>query len=141
MWSDGVVMVSPLFDDDLYLVQDMLRHKLLLKGSSVLINGYSTLMIEGTIFDVATINNSVGRYRDTNKEIAYVEQFYYIRRILKARVCVIAKSYLELFEWIQRYLADPRLHRENSKNLVTQEVTVNKGRTGVVVGRNLAQLI
>ena len=141
MWSDGVVMVSPLFDDDLYLVQDMLRHKLLLKGSSVLINGYSTLMIEGTILDVATINNSVGRYRDTNKEIAYVEQFHHIRRILKTRVCVIAYSYLELFEWIQRYLADPRLHRENSKNLVTQEVTVNKGRTGVVVGRNLAQLI
>ena len=122
-------------------MQDMLRRKLLLKGSSVLINEYSTLMIEGAIFDVPTINISVGRFRDTNKEVAYVEQFHHIRRILKTMACVTAYWYSEFFEWIQRYLADSRLHRENRKSLVTQEITVNKGRAGVVVGRYLAQLI
>jgi len=122
-------------------MQDMLRHKLLLKGSSVLINEYSTLMIEGAIFDVPTINISVGRYRDTDKEVAYVEQYHHIKRILETRACVTAYSYSELFEWIQTYLSYPRLHRENRESLVTQETAVNKGRAGLVIGRYLAQLV
>ena len=97
-------MVELLNDDyemplkDMYHLADILHH------ADILLTEYSTLMIEGAIFDLPIINVAMYNYRDTDKPASYFENYSHIKRVIKTGACKNAYTIDQLIEYIKVYL-------------------------------------
>jgi len=109
--------------------------------ADVLLNEYSTLMIEAAIFDKPIINVGLHHYRDTEKPAWFLETFTHIKRILKTDCTKNAHTEEELLTAIDEYLKNPSLDREKRKRLVEQEAPTNRGSAGKKIGEHLVALI
>jgi hypothetical protein len=121
--------------EDMYNLADILHH------ADVMLTEYSTLMIEGAIFNLPIINVAVHQYRDTEKPASYFETFTHIKRIIETGACKNAYNMGQLLELINYYLEDPSRDVSQRKQLVEQEVTANKGLAGVTIGKYLTNLM
>lgn len=134
--------MTKLLKDDLHLpVEDLYHLADILHHADVMLTEYSTLMIEGAIFDLPIINVSLYNYRDTEKPTAYFETYTHIKRILQTGACKNAYTLDQVIAFINEYLANPKKEQAQRKRLVAQEITTNPGIAGESIGKYLLQLI
>lgn len=144
-YKDIVLFNLPLVEvaeDDVYLPsEDIMRLGELLTHSDVLLTEYSTLMIEGAIFDLPIINVALNYFRDMKKPTAYVEEYAHLNQILKMEFTRQAYSKNELFKHINDYLLNPSLDSDARKNVVKQQVTTNVGFAGQSIAKYIQNLV
>ncbi len=112
-----------------YPIEDMLDYAALLKHSAVMLTEYSTCAIESCVFDVPVINVSYQNWRDTGRPATEtVAHFDHLKRIFSVGAIKHAMSREELLSQILGYLADRSQDAEARAELVTREVSANKGQ-------------
>ena len=111
-----------------------------LKQADLLLTEYSTVMIEGAIFDLPVINVGLSRWRDTEKPAYFAEEYTHLRRLLRHEASRNAHTFGELVEDMNLYLKDPGLDAERRKALVDAEITANRGRAGRKIGEFIYSL-
>jgi hypothetical protein len=97
-------------------------------------------MIEAAIFDLPVINVGLHNFRDTAKPASYLENYTHIKRILRHGASKNAYSYSELMHYMNAYLDDPSLERDNRKKLIDAEITTNRGTAGEYIGKLISEL-
>ena len=130
-------MMRVLSDDIDMPPEDMHHLAALLRHCDVLLTEYSTLMIEGAIFDRPIVNVALYNFRDTDKPASYLETFTHIKRMLSTGASRNAYTFEELLRYTREYLDDPSRDAEGRRRLVDQEVAVNRG----CAGRRIAELL
>ena len=131
-----------LLNDDIDMpVEDMYNLADILHNSDVLLTEYSTLMIEGAVFDLPIINVAMYNYRDTDKPASYFETYTHVNRILKIGACKNAYTIEQLIGYINDALSNPDINEKERKRLVRQEITTNKGLAGESIGLHISTLL
>lgn len=144
-YGDLVSFTTPMMrvlNDDIDMpVEDMHHLAETLYHSDVLLTEYSTLIIEGAIFDLPVINVGLYNYRDTDKPASYWENYTHIRRILKTGATRNAYTIEQLIEYINFYLEERSQDKDRRKELVEQEVTTNRGCAGRMIAQYIHMLL
>lgn len=128
-------MVSQRLDMD-RPADDMVELGAILKHSSVVINPFSTLNVEASVFDVPAVNVGFDGFGDplyrhpAYRSIATDENHVHNRRMLATGCTRVAYSPDELVSCINQYLLHPELDREGRRRLVEQECGVMDGLAG-----------
>jgi hypothetical protein len=130
-------MMRVLHDDIDMPPEDMHHLAAMLRHCDVLLTEYSTLMIEGAIFDRPIVNVALYNFRDTDRPAAYLENYTHIKRMLATGASRNAYTFEELLRYIREYLEQPGRDAEGRRALVDQEVAVNRG----CAGRRVAELL
>jgi len=138
--SFNLPIMNVLNDDVDMPVEDMYTLAEILHYSDLMLTEYSTLMIEGAIFDVPVINVSLYNYRDTDHPVSILENYTHIQRVLKTGACRNAYTREQLFEFISYYLEDASRDEEPRRNLVKQEITANRGCAGKDIADYLSSI-
>jgi hypothetical protein len=119
----------------------------LLRSTDVLVNIYSTMNIEGAIFDVPLVNARI-----EDKEMLYeahVDARFDIRidhdsdhnlRIVNSGGTRVASTPEELVAAVAAYLADRTLDQRGRQRIVEQEVGPNRGNAGRAIGTRIFEL-
>ena len=136
-----------MIDGDLNLLMpdsEIPKLAALLKHSSVVVNQFSTLNLEASIFDTPTVNAAfnVGRKRPIGAKVArynihYDEVQTHNQRVVNSGGTSVAHSADELIEQINRYLEDASLDAEGRQRMVANECGANLGRAGRAVGQTI----
>jgi len=119
----------------------------LLRSTDVLVNIYSTMNIEGAIFDVPLVN---ARIEDAEMHYdAYIDARFDIRidhdsdhnlRIVNSRGTRVVDDGDALVEAVAAHLADPALDREGREAIVRREAGPNRGGAGRAIGNRIFEL-
>jgi hypothetical protein len=134
-------IVNWIKDDYELPIEDVKNLGKLLMKSDLLLTEYSTLMIEGSIFDTPVINVALGNFRNTDQPISVIEDLNHIQRVLKTKATRQAYNMDQLIDQINQYLSNPQLDSENRKKLVEQEITTNIGHAGEEIGKHIYSLL
>jgi len=134
-------IVNWIKDDYELPIEDVKNLGKLLMKSDLLLTEYSTLMIEGSIFDTPVINVALGNFRNTDQPISVIEDLNHIQRVLKTKATRQAYNMDQLIDQINQYLSNPQLDSENRKKLVEREITTNIGHAGESIGEYIYSLI
>ena len=134
-------IVNWIKDDYELPIEDVKNLGKLLMKSDLVLTEYSTLMIEGSIFDTPVINVALGNFRNTDQPISVIEDLNHIQRVLKTKATRQAYNMDQLIDQINQYLSNPQLDSENRKKLVEQEITTNIGHAGESIGKYIYSLI
>ncbi|GEM_PF-569132 len=119
--------------------------KSILVHSDVMINMFSTLTIEASIFQLPTINICFnGEKRDTGnplQDLVFDYNESHNRRVMRSRGVRTVFTREELLEQTKRYLEEPRLDREGRDRLRVEECGPYPGCAGAAIGRFTAGLL
>jgi hypothetical protein len=118
--------------DDLALLRDTLGN------SDLVITYYSSLSIDGAVFDKPVINVdfNVENGKIVERRHPYYETSHYQKAAATGGIRLVT-SREELREWIRRYLADPSLDRQGRANLVRTQCWKADGKSGRRAGEFL----
>ena len=137
-----VLNIHDILNDDIDLpLSDLSTLAELISHSDILLTQYSTLLIEGPICDVPTINVGIGEFRDSGKPSIIYENSYHIKELMKLGAYKTAYTYDELIYFINKYLNDPSHDKVNRKNLVNQIIPNNRGNAGEKIGNFINSMI
>jgi len=143
-YRDLVIFNYPAFkvlNDDIDMsLEDLHGLAHILSNVDIMLTEYSTLLIEAAIFDLPVVNVGLYNYRDTNKPAAFLENFTHLRRILKYGSIKNAYTFEELFKFINEYLENRALEREQRKRLVDNEIPIRSGDAGKRIGKYLSKV-
>jgi hypothetical protein len=117
------------------------RIKVRLLACDVLVNVYSTQAIEAAIFDVPIVNVAFGNYKSTDLPASVEDEFNHYGRIVRSGGVRNVYTETALIEAVKGYLDDPACDGEGRKRIVDQEVPVNRGSAGRVIGRHVISLV
>ena len=109
--------------------------------TDIMLTEYSTLMIEGAIFDIPTINIALYYFQGTNMPAHHYESWEHIRRILNTGACKSAYDIQQLVDLINHYLRDSSSEKAERMRLLEQEVTTNKGNAGKSIANHIHSVI
>jgi len=136
-----------MIDGDLNLLMpdsEIPKLATLLRHSEVVVNQFSTLNLEASIYDTPTVNVAfnIWRKRPTGFKVArynvhYDEVQTHNQRVVNSGGTSVAHSADELIEQINRYLENASLHSDGRKRMVANECGVNLGRAGRAVGETI----
>ena len=121
-------------NEDMYRQADLLRH------ADVLLTEYSTLVLEATFYDLPVVNISLYNFRNTDKPLAYFENYTHIRKLMDEKVMRTAYDYDQLFQHIKDYLSDRNLDSQNRQSMKRKFAHANPGDAATVIGRYLIDL-
>ena len=129
-----------LSDSETQLVASILKH------SDIMINMFSTMVIEASIFNMPSINLCV---RDKCKvELGTSEQDTWVdyvethnQRAIQTGGVKTIFSMNELYEAINQYLDNSNLDEEKRQLLVQNEAGPYRGNAGETIGRHLLSLV
>jgi len=145
MYGDLVSFCLPevnFLENDYELpIEDIKNLGKILQNIDLLLTEYSTLMIEGSIFDKPVINVALYKYRDTDKPISIIEDLNHIKRVIKTGATRQVYDIDQLLNEINTYLKYPNIDKKNREKLVKQEITINKGNAGECIGRFIYELL
>jgi hypothetical protein len=130
-----------MHDDVDMPVSDMHDLAEILTHTDVLLNEYSTLMIEAAVLDRPTVNIGLYTWRDTEHPFSILETYSHISRILKTGAVRSAFTSEQLFAAIADYLEDPARDRAGRRALVEQEITANRGQAGRRIAALLGEIL
>lgn len=110
--------------EETVLAGNMLNH------SDVCMTPGSTMALEAAIFDTPTL---VPVFNDYQPEVwrDYYARYclaWHFGRLVREEMVPVARSYEEMIDWINRYLADPVLYRQARKRIVEEYVQFTDGR-------------
>jgi hypothetical protein len=109
--------------------------------ADVLVNIYSTQMIEGAIFDLPVITAGWHPLRETDQPISVFEKYDHVRRVLKTGAVTTTHSPDDLIAAINVDLEDGGRLRQERQNLLDQEITAFRGSAGVETAKAITALI
>jgi len=120
----------------------------LLRSTDVLVNIFSTMNIEGAIFDVPLVNVSFEDERllypaptDSRFDIMIDWRATHNQRLLAADGCRTVWNSDEMIDAVRDYLESPEMDSEGRRRIVKQEAGPNKGNAGQSIANHvLAQL-
>ena len=123
----------------------------LLKATDVLVNVFSTLNIEGAIFDVPLVNVSFEddellypAQLDARFDIMIDWRATHNQRLLSCGGCRTVWNRAEMVSAVRDYLANPALDQAGRRRIVAQEAGPQQGEAGRFIGsaiRDLAENI
>ena len=129
-------------DDEIVKLAGLLKH------SEVVVNMFSTLNLEASIFDRPIVNVAFDfdHKRPPGTKVArfnihYDEVQTHNQRVVHSGGASVAHSVDELIEQINRYLEAPTLHAEGRRRIVDRECGANLGHAGEAVGRTILNAI
>ena len=128
-------------DDEIIKLGSLLKH------SAVVINMFSTLNIEASIFDVPTVNAAFQFHHKrppgdkmARFDLTYDEIQTHNQRIIRSGGTVVVHSAEKMIENIQYYLKNPTLCAGGRKRIVNSECRTNLGSAGKAVGETILEL-
>ena len=128
-----------LSDDEFYVLKSLLTH------SDVMINMFSTLSIEASIFQLPTINICFnGKQRDPNnplQDLMFDFNESHNQRIIQTGGVKTAFSKEELLDYIRQYLKDPSLDHEGREKIRRTECEPFPGTAGAAIGQHVRRLM
>ena len=137
--------VSKKMDFDLSNSETLLVASIL-KHSDVMLNMFSTMVIEASIFQLPSINLCIrDKYKvERGKKqqdimIDYVEQ--HNQRVIKTGGVKTVFTKNEFFDAINQYLDDPSLDEEKRKQIIDNEAGPHRGNAGEKIGRYILSLV
>lgn len=119
----------------------------LLRHSSVVVNMFSTLNLEASIFDTPTVNvafqfehrvplgDKVARFG-----IHYDERQTHNQRVVRSGATSVAHSAPELLALVNAHLEHPEAHRQERAHLVAQECGANQGKAAAFVAQEILDM-
>jgi len=128
-------------ESELYDVASLLRY------SDVMLNVFSTMNLEGAIFDTPIINicfegERTGQYDNMPRvDIKIDEMQTHNQRIVKTGGIRLARDKDELIGLINMYLKDPEMDREGRAKIVRDECGPNQGCAGSIIGKHISKLL
>jgi hypothetical protein len=105
---------------DMYLLMEML------KCSDVMLSVFSTMVIEGSIFDIPSIEIANYGYNIEIESKSFADQFIHLRKLKNAGKIVYSDD--EMIEAINDYLKNPEKDREARRKVVEEACGPFKGR-------------
>jgi hypothetical protein len=106
------VLQNDMPASDMYLLMEILR------CSDVMLSVFSTMVIEGSIFDVPSIAIATYGYNIEIKSKSFGEQFIHLRKLRDAGKIVYSDD--EMIEAINGYLENPGKDRNSRRNLIRE---------------------
>ena len=116
------------------------------QNSAMLINMFSTLNLEASIFDCPIINvcyngYQVGKPVDIRQDIAIDEIQVHNQRLLRYGALSLAYNEDELHQAINQYLEHPKLHKAQRKHLCENECGPNPGKAGGEIAEQIHSIL
>lgn len=111
------------------------------RNVDVMVNIYSTQMIEAAAFDLPIINAGYFPYRNTEFSISVLEEWDHIRRIVSTGAVVNAHSREEMTAAINADLADRSRLAAQRRRLLDQEIPSFRGDASTQTVRRLLELV
>ena len=127
-------------ESEIFLLASMLKH------SDVVVNMFSTINIEASIFDVPIVNVSFegGAFSGKAKaryNIKMDEDQTHNQRVIQTGGLTMVYSANDLAPAVNAYLKDRSLHREGRKKIFEGETGPHRGAAGATIARHLLQSI
>lgn len=119
--------------------EEMKKLGTILKYSDVLLCFFSSMMIEGSIFDVPIIN--LGLYEKNNLPLQIQESHDHARRVLDTGGVKTAYNEQDLTDLLNLYLEHPETDREGRQRVVANETGPNKGSAGEAIGTEILRFL
>ncbi len=120
----------------------------ILRATDVLVNSFSTLNIEGAIFDIPLVNACFEREphlypAKVNSRFDIMLDYHadHNNRIVNWGGSRVAFSPKEMIEAVRAYLADRSLDRAGRRRIVEAEVGPNHGRAGSALGAQIIDFL
>jgi len=121
--------------DDMFRMADAITH------CDIIIQEYSTLIMETSIFDKPVINISMHTWEQNLPLTSTIGARTHLRHILSFNSCTTVESTEEFITATNQYLEDP-LHRQQYRsNLLESELNTNRGTAGNAIGNMIANHI
>ena len=133
--------VNVLNDDVDLPLSDLKTLAELIMNSDLLLTQYSTLLVEGPILDIPTINVGLDEFRHTGAKASFYENCYHINEIMKYEAFKSAYTYDELVHCINYYLKNPTNEKQQRRKLVNNMMPMNRGHAGEDIGNFLKSLV
>ena len=134
----GVTRFTDYYDIDRG-EQERLARKL--RYSAVMLNSYSTQAIEAAVFDLPIVNTAFGIYKRTDLPNSILDRSEHYGRVIATGGVFNAYSIKEMIGGLNRYLVDPTLDADGRRRIVSQELPVNRGKAGDVIGQHIVELL
>ncbi len=120
---------------------EMVKVSSILKHSDVMLSYFSTMMLEGSIFDLPSVN--VALHSHTNQleqaDLQIVDAPH-IKRIIETGGVRSARTYEELVDTVNLYLSDRNLDCMGREIIRDREAGVNAGQAGKAIGQHIIEL-
>jgi hypothetical protein len=110
-----------------YPLEDLEVLKQLYCSADLLLNEYSTTLLEGYIFDLPIINVAIGKYRNTDLPISFYGELHHLWRLKKYKAIIECDNYESLKKTIVDILNGKDETKENRKKLLDSEMNINRG--------------
>ncbi len=124
----------------IYNIEDQRTLAGILKHSDVMVNLFSTLMLEACIFDLPVVNSALYTYRRTNISNNIARKFAHIKPLLGMDAMQVADSEDQLFDQINEYLQEPSKHREGRARIRMLYGGPNQGTSVTAIANRLYDL-
>ena len=110
--------------EEVVLAANILHH------SAVCVSPGSTMALEAAIFDTPTL---VPVFNDYQPEVwdDYYARYclaWHFGRLVQEQMLPVARSYKEMIDWVNRYLADASLYKQGRRRIVEEYVQFTDGR-------------
>ena len=115
-------------------------NKELFSFTDVLVNIYSTQMVEASIFDLPIITAGWHPLRETNLPISVFERYDHVRRVLATGAVTTTHTPEELILAINKDLSNRSRLSQERKSLFDQEVSAHRGRAGLYTAERIVSL-
>ena len=101
----------------------------LLNHSDVCVTPGSTMALEAALFDTPTLVPIFNAYQPTVWEDYYTKYClaWHFGRLVREEMLPVARTFEEMIDWINRYLAEPSLYREGRRRIVEEYVQFTDG--------------
>jgi len=126
---------------------EIIKLKAILQHCDIVINMFSTMNIEASLFNKPTINvafqfshKSPRGRKKARFNIAYDLVQTHNQRIMKSGGTAVAETSGELIDQINRHLQDPNLHETGRKQIVANECSAHLGSAGKAVGKTILKV-
>jgi len=118
---------------------DNLALKEILLYSDVCVSVLSTQMIEAAILDKPIVTLEYGIWKTSEMEVELSElKLEHIERVFKTNAISRSKTHRQLIDNINEYLVNPNTRSKERKQLVDQEIPVNRGNAAIEVSKNIS---
>jgi hypothetical protein len=138
--TDSKKMDFDLSDSETNLVASILKH------SDVMLNMFSTMVIESSIFQLPSINLCIREkcksdFGKTRQDIMVDYVQTHNQRVIQTNGVKTVFSMENLFESINAYLDNPQLHSMERNIIIENEAGPNRGHAGKAIANHLYSLV
>ena len=113
-------------------MSDMLEMGTAMRISDVVIQEYSTLILESAIFNKPLINMSIYYYGN-------LMHFTHLKHVFKYHSLRDVRTFKEFSDVTNQYLSDPSLDQGQRRILFENEVSINSGSAGTNIGKYILE--